>query len=107
MNIVLQAFPKWMKSNDGSLSEDTVFQSWSEEDKSTAWFDFLTIVLNIVKVLLQTGMFVSAAVGGFLDNTIPGELCVTSYYPRSSTDTRDGYNLTLPFVVFRVVQFRL
>jgi len=66
------AFPKWMKSNDGSLSEDTVFQSWSEEDKSTAWFDFLTIVLNIVKVLLQTGMFVSAAVGGFLDNTIPG-----------------------------------
>ena len=65
-----------MKSNDGSLSEDTVFKSWSEEDKSTAWFDFLKIVLNIVKVLLQTGMFVSAAVGGFLDNTIPGELCV-------------------------------
>ena len=76
MNFVLQAFPKWMKSNDGSLSEDTVFKSWSEEDKSTAWFDFLKIVLNIVKVLLQTGMFVSAAVGGFLDNTIPGELCV-------------------------------
>ena len=65
-----------MKSNDGSLSEDTVFKSWSEEDKSTAWFAFLTIVLNIVKVLLQTGMFVSAAVGGFLDNTIPGELSV-------------------------------
>ena len=76
MNFVLQAFPKWMKSNDSSLSEDTVFKSWSEEDKSTAWFAFLTIVLNIVKVLLQTGMFVSAAVGGFLDNTIPGELYV-------------------------------
>ena len=28
----------------------------------------------------------------------------TSYYPRSSTDTRDSYNLTLSFVVFRVVQ---
>ena len=25
----------------------------------------------------------------------------TSYYPRSSTETREGYNLTLPFVVFR------
>ena len=26
---------------------------------------------------------------------------ITSYYPRSSTETREGYNLTLPFVVFR------
>ena len=25
----------------------------------------------------------------------------TSYYPRSSTETREGYNLTLPCVVFR------
>ena len=31
-------------------------------------------------------------------------LSITSYYPRSSTDTRDSYNLTLSFVVFRVVQ---
>ena len=31
-------------------------------------------------------------------------LLTTSYYPRSSTDTRDSYNLTLSFVVFRVVQ---
>ena len=32
------------------------------------------------------------------------KLDTTSYYPRSSTDTRDSYNLTLSFVVFRVVQ---
>ena len=31
---------------------------------------------------------------------VKNQLFTTSYYPRSSTETQEGYNLTLPFVVF-------
>ena len=59
-----------MKSPEAKLLLDSsvLFEGYSESNKAT-----LTVVFNIVKVLLETGMFVSAAVGGFLDNTIPGE----------------------------------
>ena len=59
-----------MKSPEAKLLLDSkvLFEGYTESNKAT-----LTVVFNIVKVLLETGMFVSAAVGGFLDNTIPGE----------------------------------
>ena len=65
---IFQAFPKWMKSPEAKemLNADVIFEEYQNKES-------LTIVFNIVKVLLETGMFVSAAVGGFLDNTIPGE----------------------------------
>ena len=65
-----------MKSPEAKLLLDSnvLFEGYSESNKAT-----LTVVFNIVKVLLETGMFVSAAVGGFLDNTIPGESKINTF----------------------------